>query len=334
MSDTRRSFLQSTATIAAGVSGATALMAQGQVPPAGQAPGAARGQGPGQGSGKEAGQQSTTPPRSASEVQVPRMKFGTHDVSRLVCGCNPFYGFAHFNQTLGIVMREYYSAERVRDVLHQCNRFGINAFNYYPAARAPQDYEAFRAEGGQMNLIVQGIGDPTGVVKDLKPMAIYYHGENTDKAFQNDQMDTVKEWCKKVRGMGVMVGVGTHKPEVIALVEEQGWDVDFYAGCVYNRTRTQDEWKKVLNSELVEMQGECYLQSDPARMYKVMRATPKPCFAFKILAAGRVTNTEQAFRTAYESIKPTDGVFIGLFPRVKDEVRENAERVHRILLGA
>ena len=47
---------------------------------------------------------------------------------------------------------------------------------------------------------------------------------------------------------------------------------------------------KVLNGELVEMQGECYLQSDPARMYKVMRHDKKPCFAFKMMAAGRVTN--------------------------------------------
>jgi hypothetical protein len=131
-----------------------------------------------------------------------------------------------------------------------------------------------------------------------------------------------------------MVGVGTHKPEVIAEVESQNWDVDFYAGCVYNRTRTQEEWRKVLGGELVEMQGDCYLQSDPPRMYKVMRVTRKPCFAFKIMAAGRAGNAEQAFKTAYESIKPTDGVFIGLFPRVKDEVRENAERVHRLLSGS
>ena len=146
----------------------------------------------------------------------------------------------------------------------------------------------------------------------------------TDRAFQNGAMNDVKEWCKRLRDMGTMVGVGTHKPEVIATVEEQGWDVDFYAGCVYNRTRTAEEWKKVLGGELVEMQGECYLQSDPARMYKVMRSTRKPCFAFKIMAAGRVANADQAFRNAYESIKPTDGVFIGLFPR--REGRSSRER--------
>src|ERR1019366_4284266 len=165
-------------------------------------------------------------------------------ISRLIAGCNTFYGFAHFNQILGTVMREYYTQERVCDVLHQCNRFGINTFNYYPAARAPLDLERFQAEGGKMHLIVQGIGDPTDVCKSLKPLAIYHHGERTDQAFQNGGMDRVKEWCKRARDLGVLVGVGTHKPEVLAQVEQEGWDVDFYAGCVYNWTRTREEWSK------------------------------------------------------------------------------------------
>jgi hypothetical protein len=260
------------------------------------------------------------------------MRFGGEEISRLVVGCNCFYGYAHFNQVLGTVMREYYTPERVCEVLHQCNRFGINTHNFLASPRGVQDLDRFLGEGGKMHLIVQGQGDQTEFIKKYKPLAIYNHGEMTDRSYVNGELDTVKEWVKKVKDLGVpMVGVGTHKPEVIAEIESQGWKTDFYAGCVYNRTRTQDEWKKTLGGELVEMQGECYLQSDPARMYKVMRATPKPCFAFKIMAAGRVTNAEQAFRTAYESIKPIDGVFIGVFPRAKDEVRENAERVHRLL---
>jgi len=322
MPDTRRDFFHSAAVVAAGLSGVGALAAQAPAPPQG-----GRGQGGGQ---RQAG-----PPKPASEVQVPKMKFGKTEISRLVCGCNQFYGFAHFNNTLGAMMQEYYTQERVCDVLHQCNRFGITGFNYYPGGRALPDYQSFLAEGGKMELIVQGnMDDATEIVKTLKPAAIYRHGENTDRSFQNGELAGVREWCKKVRDLGVMVGVGTHKPEVIAQVESENWDVDFYAGCVYNRTRSQDEWKKVLGGELVEMQGDCYLQSDPARMYAAMRATRKPCFAFKILAAGRVGGVEQAFKTAYESIKPIDGVFIGLFPRVKDEVRENAERVHRLLAAS
>jgi hypothetical protein len=112
--------------------------------------------------------------------------------------------------------------------------------------------------------------------------------------------------------------------------------VDFYAGCVYNVTRTEDEWRKVLGGELVEMTSDIYLRSDPARMFRFMRQTSKPCFAYKIMAAGRISEraADEAFKTAYASIKPIDGVFVGMFPRVKDEVRENAERVCRILAKA
>ena len=275
------------------------------------------------------------PAPDGAEPQVPKMKFGGVEISRLVAGCNPFYGFSHFNVVLSAVMRDYYTQERVCEVLRQCTRFGINAYNFVALGRAQQDFERFQADGGRMHLIVQGIGDPTPVHKALKPLAIYHHGEYTDRAFLSGRMDTVRDWCKQARDLGVRVGVGSHQPEALATVEDEGWDVDFYAGCVYNRTRTPEQWKRVLNNEALETPGEVYLRSDPPRMYRFMRQTKKPCFAFKIMAAGRIDDrgAEQAFRTAFESIKPTDGVFIGLFPRVKDEVRENAERVHRILAG-
>jgi hypothetical protein len=262
------------------------------------------------------------------------MKFGKVEIGRLVCGVNQFYGFAHFNQILQGIMKEWYTPERVADVLHQCNRYGMNAYNYVAVPRSQEDFERFQEQGGKMHLVCQGMADPVPMIKALKPHAVYCHGELTDKLLHQGEFDDVKEWCKKVRDLGPMVGVGTHNPEVIAMVEDKGWDVDFYAGCVYNRTRTREEWAAVLNGQSVEGQGDCYLQSDPARMYKVIRATKKPCFAFKIMAAGRVTNAEQAFRTAFESIKPTDGVFIGLFPRFKDEIKENAERVQRLLRKA
>jgi hypothetical protein len=308
MSNTRRSFLQNGAALAAGLTGAGATLAA----------------------------QQAAPPQST--VQVPKMKFGGAEISRMVLGVNPFYGFAHYNNNFSAVMKEWYTEDKVCAIMHQCNRYGINAFNYVHMDRAPTDLARFQAEGGKMHLIVQvsaGVEAST-LVKTLKPLALHRQGEVVDKAYQSGQMQTVKEWCKQVRDLGVLVGVGTHKPEVIAQVEEEGWDVDFYAGCVYNRTRTSDEWKKALNGETLEMSGEIYLQSDPPRMYRVMRQTRKPCFAFKILAAGRIADrgVDQAFRTAFESIKPTDGVYVGMFPRAKDEVKENAERVHRILTGA
>jgi hypothetical protein len=266
------------------------------------------------------------------------MKFFDTEISRMVLGVNPFCGYAHYNNNFSGAMKDWYTPERVCAVMHDAARYGINAFNYVALERLPQDWLRFVAEGGKMHLIMQVLSDDEDtarLAKTLKPLAMFRQGEVTDVAYRNGTMNTVREWCKKVRDMGVIVGVGTHKSEVIAQVEEEGWDVDFYAGCVYNRTRTREEWKKVLNGEIMEMENEIYVQSDPARMYSVMRQTTKPCFAFKILAAGRIAEggIEQAFRTAFSSIKPNDGVFVGMFPRAKDEVRENAEIVHRILQG-
>lgn len=270
-----------------------------------------------------------------SQIQVPTMKFGGVEISRLVLGVNPFYGWAHYNNNYSKVMSDWYTQDKVCEVLHRANRFGINAFNYVNAARAPLDLARFQAEGGKMHLIPQfgGNDDPAPFVEKLKPIALQRQGEVVDVAYREGKMDSVREWCKRVRDLGIMVGVGTHKPEVIEVIEGQAWDVDFYAGCVYNRTRTPEEWRQIFHGELPEMPGEVYLQSDPARMYKVMRQTPKPCFAFKILAAGRIGDygIRQAFQAAFENIKPIDGVYVGVFPRTKDEVKENAEIVYSIL---
>jgi hypothetical protein len=333
MANTRRQFLQASAALAVGVMGGAATSAiagetvtgsssQRAIEPL-QAPPAQNG----------------SPSLPDAEIQVPKMKFGDAEISRLVLGVNPLYGFAHYNNNFSTSMREWYTQDKVCEVLHRANRFGINAFNYVNMGRAPQDLARFQAEGGMMHLIIQVTAkdDPAALVKNLRPLALQRRGEEVDLAFRNRTMDSEREWCKRARDLGVLVGVGTHKPEVIELVEEQGWDVDFYSGCVYNRTRTAEEWKQVLNGQLLEMPGEIYMQSDPARMYKVIRQTTKTCFAFKILAAGRIGDNDgvaQAFRTAYSSIKPQDGVYVGVFPRSKDEIRENAEIVHRILTGA
>lgn len=310
MSHTRRAFLQSAA-LTTGFAGAGSLSTQ------------SRAQAPQQ-----------TP--LDSEIKVPRIKFGGLEISRLVLGANPFYGFAHYNQTFGRVMAEWYTPAKVVEVFKQCEQCGINAFNYVHIGRAQSDWERFLAEGGKMHLICQSAtDDPAELVKAVKPMAAWVQGERTDRAFRTGQLQSIREYCRKLRDLGVtMVGVASHIPEVLVMVEEQGWDVDFYAGCAYNIRRTPEELRKLLGGELPEMPSEVYLQDDPPRMYQVFQQTRKPCFAYKILAAGRARNPEAAFRQAFQSIKPTDFVVVGMFPRIKDEVREDASFASRYGAGA
>jgi hypothetical protein len=106
--------------------------------------------------------------------------------------------------------------------------------------------------------------------------------------------------------------------------------VDFYMGCVYNRTRTPEEIRKLLG-QLPLPANELYLEKDPERMFAAMRQTRKTCLAFKILAAGRVAGSPEsldaAFKTAFAAIKPKDCVIVGVYPRFKNEIEENARRV-------
>ena len=79
--------------------------------------------------------------------------------------------------------------------------------------------------------------------------------------------------------------------------------------------------------------GEVYLKSDPPRMFKMIQQTKRPCLAFKILAAGRLSErrewVEQAFKQTFASIKPIDGVIIGIYDRYSDQAAEDAALARR-----
>jgi len=102
--------------------------------------------------------------------------------------------------------------------------------------------------------------------------------------------------------------------------------------ALYYLTRTTEQWRKLLGTRPI---GEIYLPDDPPRMFKAIRAASKPCLAYKVLAAGRLTNTKKqldtAFRKTFENIKPADGMIIGMYPRYSNQIAENAGRVRRIL---
>jgi hypothetical protein len=63
-------------------------------------------------------------------------------------------------------------------------------------------------------------------------------------------------------------------------------------------------------------------------MTEVIRQVDQPCLGFKILAAGRMCSkahkVEAAFKFAFEHLKLTDGVIVGMYPRFDDQIRLNA----------
>jgi hypothetical protein len=261
---------------------------------------------------------------------LPAARLGKYEISRLVLGSNPFYGYSHSSRLLDQHMREWGTPENVCTALREAERNGVNTFQTNGDQRAITDIALHRERGGKLQVIALIREKPEDAVRSMRPIAVSHHGELTDVLFRQQKMDEVREFTKRARQTGVLVGVSTHKPEVLEYIEEHGWDVDFYMGCVYNRTRTPDEIRKLLG-QLPLPANELYLEKDPEHMFAVMRQSRKTCLAFKILAAGRVAGSAEsldaAFQSAFAGIKPQDCVIVGAYPRFKNEIEENARRV-------
>lgn len=277
----------------------------------------------------------------AAAPTLPTVKFGKADITRLIIGSNPFYGYSHFNSVLDSHMRDWYTQERKMEVLHNCEETGINTWQLHYNTQPVDDFKRYRAEGGKMNLILLGdfalmkdLSLVPKVAKEIAPLGIGHHGNRTDERFRNGEMAKVREFLKAVRDSGVMVGLSTHNPNVIDAVESQNWDIDYYMTCMYRVSRTAEEARKEFGEAPL---GETFFEKDPERMCKMVRQTRKPCLAFKVLGAGRNIGKpevlEGAFRYVLSNIKPTDAVIVGMYPRFKDEVKNNVEMVRSILSG-
>lgn len=265
-------------------------------------------------------------------MNIPTIKFGEHEITRLIIGGNPFCGNSHFSAEMSRDMSKFYTPEKVVEVLQQCEALGINT------VQARGDYhrmmyclELFRREGGKLHWIAQTASEMHDIKNNIRVIAvfgaigIYFHGSRTDNMWHAGKIDDVEDYLKVMRDCGVQVGLGTHIPEVIEYSENQGWDVDFYMACVYNLNRQVRESALVSGIETDEK----FYEEDPPKMCKVIRAVDKPCLAFKILAAGRRCSSQEqikaTFKWAFDNIKPTDAVVVGMFPKYVDQVRLNVE---------
>src|SRR5262249_17814684 len=159
---------------------------------------------------------------------LPKVKFGKFEITRMVVGSNPFYGYSHFNRILDQAMREWYTQDRKMEVLHACERSGIGTWQLHYNDQPVEDFKRNRAEGGRMNLVLLAdfelMKNPKLLpeVAKLGPMGIGHHGNRTDERFRDGQKQLVKDFLKAVRDSGVMVGLSTHNPAVIDTVESEG----------------------------------------------------------------------------------------------------------------
>jgi hypothetical protein len=268
----------------------------------------------------------------AEEARLPQIRLGRHLISRLICGANPFNAGSHLSVFVNREMRSYYTPEQILKTLRRCQEVGIDCWQ---SGLGNLDlYRRLVDEGGKMRFLAIEAGS-RDVIRGLAKggcIGIAHHGEVTDNLFKSGQLDKVHDYLKQVRDAGLLVGVSTHMPAVVDAIESKGWDLDYYMTCVYERHRSAKDLEKLLGQAPIPV-GEVYLPNDPPRMFQAIRQTKRTCLAFKILAAGRLSEraewVEQAFRQTLASIKPGDGIIVGIYDRYGDQPAQDAEYVRR-----
>ncbi len=287
--------------------------------------------------------------RANAASMLPTVPLGPQQATQLIAGGNPLYGYSHFNRLFDNLMRDYFTDDQVVSYLQQCEKAGINTWqsNYGPGAQ--RQMPRIRDAGCTMHWIcladpwdasksndpkalVAGSMKCASIAAKAKPIGIAHHGVFTDQHWAAGSIDLVRDFVNHVHDLGIPAGVSTHNPAVIEYIESTGWPVDFYMGCFYRVTRTDDEFKREIGMPPV---GETYLAKAPDRMTAALRQAKGLCLGFKILAAGRHTDSKEEVRRcfdyAFRNLKPADAVIVGMFPKYSDQITENVGNVLAVL---
>lgn len=263
---------------------------------------------------------------------MPRVPFGSHQISRLIVGGNPISGNSHVSGEMSREMLDYFTSAKVLDLLRDCESAGINTWQSRGDRHIRRLLHEHRLEGGKLQWIAQTASEYADIPRHIRTVAadgaigIYHHGSRTDSYWKAGKIGEAREMLKVIRDAGVRVGLGTHIPEVIDHIESEDWDLDFYMTCLYNLSRTPEEAQRLTGQPHAT---DLFLESDREAMLSRVRQTRKQCLIFKVYGASRACSSREkmlgALEQAARSAKPSDCVVIGMFPKHGEQVRENCE---------
>lgn len=234
-------------------------------------------------------------------------------VSRLILGGNPFSGFSHQTAERDREMKDYFTAERIKQTYRRAESLGIDAH----IGRA--DHHIMRVllehwnEGGGIQWIAQtcpGVGSiDRGIDNAIegRAKACFIHGGLMDMLFGQRKLEEIPGAIARIRKAGMPAGIAGHNPEVFEWAEEN-LDVDFYMCCYYNPTSRNE------HGEHVAGVSEWFRPKDRDRMAQVIGSLSKPAIHYKVFAAGR-TPPEEAFDFVARHLRDQDAVCVGVYPK-------------------
>lgn len=250
------------------------------------------------------------------QATLPTIKLGQLEVSRLILGSNPFFGFAHDNpQASSEQMKEYYSKERIMAVMDQAADQGISAvwtpcYEYWVRL-----WNEYRERDGKLKI---WIAQPDQLSMEREIMiavnngskAIAIQGCRIDDMVNDGKWDVIRGWLELIKSHGLPAGMATHRATTHLEAEERGLPTDFYHQTMY---RPDNYIKEGLEESLA-----------------VIDKLEKPVVGYKVLGAGRIL-PKDALPCVFKRLKRKDGICVGVFPKDNpNEIVENAALTRKL----
>lgn len=278
-------------------------------------------------------------------MDIPSVRWGDHDISRLVLGHNPVKGGSHHSRRLDEEMRTWHEPIDHRlALLRRAEECGITTVQFGGGIMF-ECLQAHAAEGGMLTWIATHYGNDGGnlgrganqdfaaeldeiLAVTPTPIGIQHFGEKTDRLYFEGKLDVLEDRLKRLRDTGCLVGVGTHLVEVAEEIASRGWDVDFYQTSLYTVYSHSGE-------KSVDREHEVFDDTDRDSMLSFVSRVDKPCIVFKILAANRRCDDDEAIRASFEEvyrrIKPCDVALVGMWQKHRDQIGFNSRLVSSLL---
>jgi len=257
---------------------------------------------------------STDAARMGVTDTLPTVRIGTLEVSRLILGSNPFWGYSHKSPQLDEEMKRHHTDERIVQILDEAAECGLTAVTSPPDERWVKLWARYLENGGRLKTwISQCHGNPGQMLEEIErsvkagAQAVFIQGARVEEQFGQGNFGVLQSWIERIKEAGLPAGAAAHWPEIHPELERRKFPTDFYYQCLYNVSKSND-----------------YSAAERDRAIATIRRLEKPVIAYKILAAGRLAASE-GFEYAFSQIRRKDGVCVGIYAqKAIDQIRQNA----------
>jgi len=228
-------------------------------------------------------------------VPMPTIRLGSFEVSRLILGSNPFWGFWHDNPQ----KPKAYTKEGRFAVMDAAASQGITAI-WVPAYKEwISMWNEYKDHGGKLQT---WIGQPDGyngttVEEQITACAknggkaVCIQGMHVDEAIEKKDFEKLKRLIGMIKGYGLPAGLASHNPESIIKAEENALPAEYY----HLTLGVSDTFESAARDKTL----------------KTVSQIDKPMVVFKVFGAGRY-KPDVAIPYVMKAIRRKDGLCVGV----------------------